>query len=402
MRVYMVVRLFFPWVGGAERQAHKLAKTLKAKKVVVNISTGWWYRGTPQRETLDGISVYRNHTLWEMFGLRGFRRFGGYLYMLTLLWHLWRRRGEYDILHVHGLNYHAAVAVLAARWFHRKTVVKLANSGQASDIHKMKIGQQLPLSRFLLPLALKSDKFVATNRTIVQELIVAGVPADRITQLPNGVETDSIPAKVSYGLPDPVRLIFVGRLHQQKGLDVLFTAFQQLLQKHPNLNLQLQLLGDGPLREDLLALAQQLGIASQVEFVGMTEQVFDYLQQADVFILPSRSEGQSNALLEAMSCGLPVIVSDIPANLEVIENEKNGLTFRAGNPDALVNAVTLVLDNAELRERLGRTARQTIEIQYSLDSTAERYISLYQDLLTDNSQLNQSSLHLNPTGKERT
>ena len=402
MRVYMVVRLFFPWVGGAERQAHKLAKTLKAKKVVVNISTGWWYRGTPQRETLDGISVYRNHTLWEMFGLRGLRRFGGYLYMLTLLWHLWRRRGEYDILHVHGLNYHAAVAVLAARWFHLKTVVKLANSGQASDIHKMKIGQQLPLSRFLLPLALKSDKFVATNRTIVQELIVAGVPADRITQLPNGVETDSIPAKVSYSLPDPVRLIFVGRLHQQKGLDVLFTAFQQLLQKHPNLNLQLQLLGDGPLREDLLALAQQLGIASQVEFVGMTEQVFDYLQQADVFILPSRSEGQSNALLEAMSCGLPVIVSDIPANLEVIENEKNGLTFRAGNPDALVNAVTLVLDNAELRERLGRTARQTIEIQYSLDSTAERYISLYQDLLTDNSQLNQSSLHLNPTGKERT
>lgn len=402
MRVYMVVRLFFPWVGGAERQAHKLAKTLKTKRVDVKISTGWWYRGTPQRETLDGISVYRNHTLWEMFGIRGLRRFGGYLYMLTLLWHLWRRRGEYDILHVHGLNYHAAVAVLAARWFRRKTVVKLANSGQASDIHKMRIGQQLPLSRFLLPLALQSDRFVATNREIVQELIAAGVPADRITQLPNGVETDSISAKANYDLHDTVRLIFVGRLHQQKGLDVLFTAFQQLLKKRPHLNLQLQLLGDGPLREDLLAQAQQLGIASQVEFVGMTEQVFDYLQQADIFILPSRSEGQSNALLEAMACGLPVIVSDIPANLEVIENEKNGLRFGAGNPDALANTVTLVLDSAELRERLGRAARQTIEIHYSLDSTADRYISLYEDLLSDKSELNQPYLHLNPTSKERT
>ena len=402
MRVYMIVRLFFPWVGGAERQAHKLAKTLKAKKVDVKISTGWWYRGTPQRETLDGISVYRNHTLWEMFGVRGLRRFGGYLYMFTLLWHLWRRRREYDILHVHGLNYHAAVAVLAARWFHRKTVVKLANSGQASDIHKMRIGQQLPLSRFLLPLALQSDRFIATNREIVQELIADGVPADRITQLPNGVETDSIPAKVSYGLHDTVRLIFVGRLHQQKGLDVLFAAFQQLLKKYPSLNLRLQLLGDGPLRENLLALAKQLEIASHVEFVGMTEQVFDYLQQADIFILPSRSEGQSNALLEAMSCGLPVIVSDIPANLEVIENEKNGLTFRAGNSDALANTATSVLDSAELRERLGRAARQTIERHYSLDATAECYISLYKDLLTDSGQLNEPYLHLNPTSKERT
>jgi glycosyltransferase involved in cell wall biosynthesis len=97
-----------------------------------------------------------------------------------------------------------------------------------------------------------------------------------------------------------------------------------------------------------------------------------------------------------------VIVSDIPANLEVIENEKNGLTFSAGNSDVLAKTVTLVLDNTELRERLGRAARQTIEIHYSLDSTAERYISLYEDLLTDSGQLNEPFLHLNPTSKERT
>src|SRR5690554_5758991 len=175
LRVQMIVRLFYPWVGGAERQAHKLARTLKQKhNVQVEIATGWWFRGTPQRETIDGIPVYRNHTLWEMFGLRGFRRFGGYLYMLSLLWHLWRRRAQYDILHVHGLNYHAAVAVLAGRWFGRKTIVKLANSGKASDIRKMYKGQQLPLSRFLLPIALKSDRFIATSRAIRQELIEVG------------------------------------------------------------------------------------------------------------------------------------------------------------------------------------------------------------------------------------
>jgi glycosyltransferase involved in cell wall biosynthesis len=399
MRVRMIVRLFFPWVGGAERQAHKLAKMLKTKNVDVQIITGWWYRGTSQQEFLDGIPVFRNHTLWEMFGIKGLRRFGGYLYMVSLFWHLWRRRADYDILHVHGLNYHTAVAVLAARWFHRKTVVKLANSGQASDIHKMRIGQQLPLSRFLLPLALQSDRFVATNHMIVEELISAGVPADRIVQLPNGVEIDSIPVKVNYALHDPVRLIFVGRLHEQKGLETLLAAFQKLIRRYPNRNLRLQLLGDGPLRNDLAALSEQTGIALQVDFLGMTGHVFEYLQQADIFVLPSRAEGLSNALLEAMACGLPVVVSDIPANTDVIEDKQNGLTFTKGDPESLANAVTSLLEQAALREQVGRTARQTIESRYSLEFIAERYIALYNDMLTN--QVNQPYMNLNPTGKER-
>ncbi len=401
LRVHMVVRLFYPWVGGAERQAHKLARTLHEKNVRAEIVTGWWFRGTPQHEVLDGIRVFRNQTLWEMFGLRGLRRFGGYLYMLSLFWYLWRRRADYEILHVHGLNYHAAVAVLAARWFHRKSVVKLANSGQASDIRKMRMGQQLPLSRFLLPLALQSDRFVATSQAIVQELLEAGVPADRITHIPNGVETDSIPAKVDFGLHDPVRLVFVGRLHEQKGLDVLLTAFQQLSSQYPVLKLRLQLLGDGPLRDTLVNQAEKLGIAQQVDFVGMTDRVFDYLQKADIFVLPSRAEGHSNALLEAMTCGLPVVVSNIPANLHVTEHAQNGLVFSAGDPKSLANAVALLLEQPELREQIGKAARKTIESRYSLDFIADRYVSLYHDLLADNKEVKQPRLDLNPTHEER-
>jgi glycosyltransferase involved in cell wall biosynthesis len=134
----------------------------------------------------------------------------------------------------------------------------------------------------------------------------------------------------------------------------------------------------------------------------MTGQVYEHLQQADIFILPSRAEGHSNALLEAMACGLPVIVSDIPANLDVIENNRNGLTFRTGDPASLVKAVISLLEHPELREQLGGIARQTIESQYSLSFIAERYISLYKDVLTDSNQVNQPYMHLNPTGKERT
>jgi glycosyltransferase involved in cell wall biosynthesis len=383
IRVLMVVRLFYPWVGGTEGQAYTLSKELIKRNVKVEIVTGWWFRGTAQREVMDGIPVFRNQTFWEMFGIKGLRRFGGYLYIFSLLWHLWRQRADYDILHVHGLNYHAAAAVLAGRWFDRRTVVKLANSGKASDISKMRAGQQLPLSRYLLPTALQSDRFVATSEGIMQELMAAGVPAGKILRLTNGVDLEAMAAKSGYVLHDPVRLVFVGRLHEQKRLDILLMAFEQLLRQDPARRLCLQLLGDGPVRNDLMKLAHRLGIAEQTEFVGMTQEVPTYLQHADIFVLPSRAEGNSNALLEAMACGLPVVVSDIPANTAVVEHGRCGLTFRAGDPESLTQAVRQLLDQAELRAALGMAARQLVESQYRLQSVADSYISLYESLLPD-------------------
>lgn len=381
MRVLMVSRLFYPWVGGSERQAHKLAQELCKKGVQVEIVTGWWYRGTPRHEIIDGIPVYRNHTLWEMFGIKGLRKFGGYLYILSLIWFLWRRRGHYDIIHIHGLSYHTFAAVLAGRWIKRKTLTKLVNSGMASDIKKMQKGQHLAFSHYLLPIALGSDRYIALTKTIASELVNAGVPQERIVRLANGVETDRIIAKSDYSLHFPARLIFAGRLHYQKGLDVLLKALKKVNEHDPALPICLQVLGDGPLREDMWRLAEQLGIAHEVEFVGQTEQVIEHFRQADIFILPSRAEGISNALLEAMACGLPVAVSDIPGNLDVVEHEQNGLIFHVEEPDSLAQVLVPLLEGQKLRESLGKAARKTVEKEFSLSVVADRYISVYQELL---------------------
>ena len=381
----MVVRLFFPWIGGTEKQAHKLAKMLTAKGLDVEIVTGWWFRNTPQSELIEDVPVFRNLTLWEMFGIRGLRRFGGYLYILTLLWYLGRTRNDYDIIHVHGLNYHTFTSVIAGRWFHKKVIAKLANSGSASDIKKMRREQQLPLERFLIPTALQCDRFVATTGAIVEELKNEGVSAARILELPNGVETDLITPRTSYKLANMIQITFVGRLHEQKGLDVLFLGFSKLVEIFPMLNVKLRLVGDGPLRNDLHALASNLKIDTRVEFVGKTDQVYSYLQETDIFILPSRAEGMSNALLEAMAFGLPVVVSDIPGNVLLVQNEVNGLVFASQNSDALVKTLSLYLMDGSLRERMGRTARKTIEKQYSLQSVADRYMALYNDLLSQDS-----------------
>ncbi|MHC4337043.1 MAG: glycosyltransferase family 4 protein [Planctomycetota bacterium] len=368
-----------------EKQAHKLAKKLKEKGIKVEIVTGWWFRGTPRRELIDSIPVYRNQTMWQMFDIKGLRKFGGYLYIVSLLWFLWRRRADFDILHVHGLNYHTFTAVLAGRWLQRKTLTKVANSGRASDINKMRNGQQLPLTRYLLSTALRCDRFVATNRTIARELLSAGVPRRNILALPNGVETELIRPKSNYNLSNPITVAFVGRFHEQKGVDILLRAFQRLLKRHSTSDIRLQLLGDGPLREPLVELAQQLGIINRVEFLGHTHQVIQQLQQADIFILPSRAEGLSNALLEAMASGLPVVVSRIPGNIDTIQHKKNGLLFEVDNPDSLAESLVSLLSNLKFREALGKAARRSVEEKYSLSYVADRYINLYRDLLSSSS-----------------
>ena len=382
IRVLMVVRLFYPWIGGAERQAHKLAKKLVEKGIDVQIVTGWWFRQTRQRETIDGISIFRNHTMWHMFDFKGLRKFGGFLYIVTLWWHLWRRKRDYDVIHVHSLGYHAFAAVLSGRWLKRKTLTKLANSGLASDIKKMRLNKRLPFTRYMLPTALKCDCFVATNPMIAKELGTEGVPPTRIVRLPNGIDTNSVVPKSSYALHNPIRLVFIGRLHEQKGVDVLLTAFEHVVEQHPTANLTLNVLGDGPLRDTLRTQAQQLGIAQRVTFVGQSDLVHQYLSQADIFILPSRAEGISNALLEAMACALPIVATRIPGNSDVIEHGRNGLLFTVDDPGSLTHAIMSLVLDADLRQRLGVAARQTAEDQFSLSFVADRYVSLYRDLLS--------------------
>jgi glycosyltransferase involved in cell wall biosynthesis len=375
-RVVMVVRLFVPWIGGTERQALKLAQHLEKDGVDVRVVTGRWFRGTPRRETIEGIEVFRNHTLWEFFGIRGFRKLGGYLYILTLVWHLWRTRRGYDVIHVHALNYHTFAAVLAGRLARRPVIVKLANSGPASDIARMRKGQQLALSGLMLPTALRCDRFVALNRAIVDDLKACGVEADRIVRIPNGVEPARGGVKSSYDLHSPVRLLYVGRLHPQKGLDTLLRALPLLKGQR---SVCLRLIGDGPAQKQLRALAERLGVAEDVRFLGSRTDVAPYLRRNDILILPSRAEGLSNALLEAMSVGLPVVASAIPGNLEVVEHLSNGMLFTVDDPSSLASAMTRLLEDDGLRWRVGRRARSSVE-GFSFDHVARRYRVLYEDV----------------------
>jgi L-malate glycosyltransferase len=378
VRVVMVVRLFAPWIGGMERQAHTLAQALVARGADVEILTGRWFRGTPRRERVEGIHVVRHQTLWGFGEVRGLRRFAGYLYLVTLFLALWRRRRTTDVIHVHGCNYHTAAAVLVGRLARIPVVVKLANSGSASDLDKLRRGAQLPLSGLLLPTALRADRFVALTPTVREELEAAGVDPERVVDIPNGVVAGA--PRAGYVLHDPARLVFVGRLHEQKGLDTLLAALE-LLAERGAVRVELRLVGDGPLADELRQAATRLGIADAVIFRGVRDDVRAELCAADVFVLPSRAEGLSNSLLEALSTGTPCVVTDLPGNRAVVEHERTGLVVPVDDAPALARALGEMLADGSLRQRLGAAGCATVHHRFTVDRVADRYLELYADLL---------------------
>jgi glycosyltransferase involved in cell wall biosynthesis len=144
---------------------------------------------------------------------------------------------------------------------------------------------------------------------------------------------------------------------------------------------QLVVVGDGPEREALEQLSRSLAIDEIVDFIGIVDDVAPYLRDADVFVLPSHAEGLSNALLEAMAVGLPVIVSNVPGNVDVVEHGRTGLVFEVDNASELAASLARVLRDDDLRNLLGAGARGSVEESYSLQAVAGRYIELYDELL---------------------
>ena len=155
-------------------------------------------------------------------------------------------------------------------------------------------------------------------------------------------------------------LLAVARLVPQKGLDLLIRAFASLHESVRS-GWRIVLVGDGPERGALEALAQQQGIRDQVVFEGFQSDPLRYMQRASIFTLPSRFEGMPNALLEAMAAGLPSVVSDAsPGPLEMVCDGRQGLVVPNENIEALAAALQQLMRDQRLRERMGMEARTTL------------------------------------------
>jgi glycosyltransferase involved in cell wall biosynthesis len=228
-----------------------------------------------------------------------------------------------------------------------------------------------PLIRFLW----RGAAQVVANSQGLAALARQSAGTTPIGLIPNGVDTARFTPAVSRDEAGPVRLVFVGRLVRQKGLDVLLEALARL---PAGADYELTLVGDGPLRPALTGQAQALGLTSRLRFVGWAgrEDMPDLLRRADIFVFPSRDEGMPNAVLEAMATGLPVVATRISGNEEVVVDGQTGLLVPPDDPDALAGALARLLADRPLGRSLGAAGRERAGREYSWRAVAERYAAL--------------------------
>lgn len=169
----------------------------------------------------------------------------------------------------------------------------------------------------------------------------------------------------------------VGNLRYAKAYDVLLEAVAQLARRDPSMRFVIAGDDTDGLLASLESQRDRLGIADRVRFTGFGRDVAAFLNGLDVFVLPSRSEGFSLATVEAMSCGLPVVVTRSGGPDEIVEDGRNGLMVPSESASAIAEALGRLASDATLRERLGNNARDRAIQDFDVASMVQRYEALY-------------------------
>jgi glycosyltransferase involved in cell wall biosynthesis len=364
-----VIQSFRPHVGGAELQLERLVPRLSDRGVRTEILTRA-VKGYPRTEQIPGSVVRRTPVAGES-------PLAAVVYVALALGHLLRRRSRIDLVHAHGALSPATIA-LGGRLLGLPCLVTVLGTGPHGDLARL---ARKPLGRLRSRLLFRSAWFAALSVDVRQELLARGVPAERIFTLPNGVDLEvHRPAgaeerrrlRQRLGLPAE-RFVgtFVGRLHPVKDVDTLLGAATRVPE------LTLVVVGDGPERARLEGQAARLGVEGRVSFRGTSSEVADILRASDAFLLSTRGEGMSNALLEAMACGLPCLVSRSVGGAGELLGTGRGILLADGDVPAWSAAIESLVDQPDLRAETGEAAAAFVAETLSLDSAADRLVRAY-------------------------
>lgn len=296
----------------------------------------------------------------------------------TALWKLraWLKSVQPDIIHtwLFAANAYGRIAARVA------PQAKVVVSERCVD--SWKSGWQLWLDRKLIS---RTDRLVGNSQAVVEFYHRQGVPSEKLVCIPNGIDcpppmTIDRPAMLrELGWPEGTFVAgFIGRLAEQKRVDDLIFAVETL--RHARPTVRLLIVGDGPLRDRLQTFADDVGGADQLRFLGHQSDIHRWLALMDVFCLASSFEGMSNSLMEAMAAGKPCLASDIPPNRELITPGETGILVPVGDRVAYMQFLRLLIDDVELRTRIGRAARERMEREFSVNQMIEKYVALYDEL----------------------
>jgi glycosyltransferase involved in cell wall biosynthesis len=298
-----------------------------------------------------------------------------------------RDRRKYQLVYFLMQGFQLVTGLPASALLSRPAVMKISGSNLIPFLKDSWVGR-LEL-RFLKRYA---KRIMILNAGMVVEAVEAGFNKDLLLWMPNPVdiaqfapldvpERAALRQKVSLAADTPM-VIFVGRLAPEKQLHSLLDAFVSVVRRLPQAVLVLA--GDGPDREALEARCRGNMLHANVRFLGRLSetQVRDWLCVADVFALVSSQEGFPVSLIEAMATGLPSVVSDIPANTQLIDSGVHGAVVPVGDAARIADSLIQLLADPQMRSRMSLQARSRVVENYSTEKVIDRYETLFAEVLS--------------------
>jgi glycosyltransferase involved in cell wall biosynthesis len=297
---------------------------------------------------------------------------------LVLNW--WRFRWHPDLFHIQG---YTSDLLFVIEWAHTKRMPVIYEEHQTPDAQFdwwQDFKESINKASTVVAVSEKSAQALREVCGVTQPIVVA------YYMVPDPVESGWVADDKPGKSDEPIRVTTNARLYVTKGLTYLLEAIAQVKAVHPAT--QFRVYGDGPLREELLAYAEQLGLDGSRIFVGAftsREELSHIMAQTDIFVMSSILEGLPIALLEAMSYGRPVVVTPVGGIPEAIKDGVNGLLCEPRDPECLAQKICSLIEDPILRLRLGLAARKSYEQgPFNPTSVCRQYVSIYQKVLSGN------------------
>ena len=281
-----------------------------------------------------------------------------------------------DILHTRNT---ATLEMQLVGWWRR---VKLRIHGEHGwDVNDMH-GQNLTYQRLRKLLKPIIHEYIALSKEARDYLLdIIKVKPQRLNHICNGVDKTKFSTKGAPTNTSPFIIGCVGRLEHVKNHVLLAEAFVIVSQKtQGKVDIQLQLVGEGSCREKVESLLSDGGCVDNTWLAGNRNDVAELMMNFDVFVLPSLAEGISNTILEAMSCGLPVIATEVGGNVELVQHDKSGYLVSVSSAEEMAQQMLSYIDNPELKIQHGQHGRALVEQKFSIEVMTKAYDSLYRNM----------------------
>ena len=370
MKILRVVSDLYPSVvGGIGIHAH-LMSTSQARQghevMVLTLNQ----KKLPKNELVNGYRVIRFPCYITICGNS---------FAPGLILEIMRRKQTVDIIHAHSHLFFSTNVCALARIFHSAPLI-ITNHGliSASAPAWLNILYKHTFSTATFHIA---DHIICYTDIEKENIEKLGIDPKKISVIHNGVDT-TLFAPVPYGKPkDRKQIVWAGRYVPGKGVEYLIEAFSQVLKKFPGAHLVL--VGDGPEKTATEERIRRLQIQSSVTLIDYLDnaKLPQLYNQSDMFVLPSLMEGVPRTLLEAMACRVPVVTTNLPHLLDIVEGA--GFVVPPKDTMLLSDAILTILEDASLAEKMGQRGRNKIEQEYSWEDTVGKTLALYESVIAN-------------------